>query len=326
MMLIGFSGFGFAGYRASRKSASAVAKRYPSFRASKETGRRFNPTAGSPQKGPARFREVRGVATLVVENLVALELKSDFKKIQTVIWDLPMRRGQNNTSRLSRSPALSARSSRGFVPVLAAAVGFASAAFAVPPAALAEAPGASTPTQVASPPAASVTDAEKRVIADLLFKRQLLKPDDLDAAFRYAELETELGDYEAAIGALERVLFYNPSLPQVNFKLGVLYLHLHLHLRSYELARNCFEAVLTTPDVPPEIGAEAQTYVAAVDKINSRSRLSYSLRPPPSRILRTLAPSASFSYTPFAVPDVIVSNYNAQDFIVGGGQPSAFVL
>ena len=122
-----------------------------------------------------------------------------------------MRWGQNNTSRLSRSPALSARSSRGFVPVLAAAAGVASAAFAVPPAALAEAPGASTPTQVASPPAAPVTDADKRVVADLLFKRLLLKPDDLDAGFQYAQLETELGDYEAAIGALERILYYNPK-------------------------------------------------------------------------------------------------------------------
>ncbi len=34
MMLIGFAGLGFAGYRASRKSASAMAKRYPSFRVS----------------------------------------------------------------------------------------------------------------------------------------------------------------------------------------------------------------------------------------------------------------------------------------------------
>ena len=125
-----------------------------------------------------------------------------------------MRWGQNNASRLSRSPALSARSSRGFVPVLAAAAGVASTAFAVPSAALAEVPGASTPTQVASPPAASVTDADKRVVADLLFKRLLLKPDDLDAGFQYAQLETELGDYEAAIGALEPSLYYNPNLPR----------------------------------------------------------------------------------------------------------------
>jgi tetratricopeptide (TPR) repeat protein len=181
-----------------------------------------------------------------------------------------MRWGQNNTSRLSRSPALSARFSRGFVPVLAAAVGVASAAFAVPPAALAEAPGASTPTQVASPPAASVTDADKRVVADLLFKRLLLKPDDLDAGFQYAQLETELGDYEAAIGALERILYYDPNLPRVKLQLGMLY----FHLRSYEMARNCFDAVLNAPDVPPDIRTEVQTYVAAVDKavaINPRS-------------------------------------------------------
>jgi len=181
-----------------------------------------------------------------------------------------MRWGKNNTSRLSRSPALSAHSSRGFVPVLAAAVGVAGAAFAVPPTALAEVPGAATPRQVAPPPAASVTDADKRVVADLLFKRLLLKPDDLDAGFRYAELETELGDYEAAVGALERILYYNPNLPRVNLQLGTLY----FHLRSYEMARNCFDAVLNAPDVPLDIRTEVQTYVAAIDKavaINPRS-------------------------------------------------------
>ena len=181
-----------------------------------------------------------------------------------------MRWEKNNTSRLGRSPALSARSSRGFVLVLAAAAGVASAAFAVPPAAFAEAPGPSTPTQLASPPAASLTDADKRVVADLLFKRLLLKPDDLDAGFRYAELETELGDYEAAIGALERILYYDPNLPRVKLQLGMLY----FHLRSYEMARNCFDAVLNAPDVPPDIRTEVQTYVAAVDKavaINPRS-------------------------------------------------------
>jgi tetratricopeptide (TPR) repeat protein len=189
---------------------------------------------------------------LVVENLVALERKSDFKKIQTVSWDLPMRWGQNNTSRLSRSTALSARSS----PVLAAAVGVVGAALALPLIALAQ------PAPVASPPAASMNDSDKRFAADLLFKRLLLKPDDLDAGFQYAQLETELGDYEAAIGALERILYYNPNLPRVNLQLGVLY----FHLRSYEMARNCFDAVLNAPDVSPDIRTEVQTYVAAVDK------------------------------------------------------------
>ena len=90
----------------------------------------------------------------------------------------------------------------------------------------------------------------------------LLKPDDLDAGFRYAELETELGDYEAAIGALERMLYYNPNLPRVKLQLGVLY----FHLRSYEMARNYFDAVLNAPDTPADVRTEVQTYIAAVDK------------------------------------------------------------
>ena len=88
-----------------------------------------------------------------------------------------------------------------------------------------------------------MNDADKRIAADLLFKRLLLKPDDLDAGFKYAELETELGDYEAAIGALERMLYYSPNLPRVKLQLGVLY----FHLRSYEMARNYFDAVLNAP-------------------------------------------------------------------------------
>ena len=58
-----------------------------------------------------------------------------------------------------------------------------------------------------------MNDADKRIAADLLFKRLLLKPDDLAAGFQYAQLETELGDYEAAIGALERILLQPKSSP-----------------------------------------------------------------------------------------------------------------
>ena len=142
---------------------------------------------------------------------------------------------------------------------------------AVPPATLAQSAPASTPAPVAAAPAPPMNDADKRIAADLLFKRLLLKPDDLAAGFEYAQLETELGDYEAAIGALERILYYNPNLPRVKLQLGVLY----FHLRSYEMARNYFDAVINAPDVPSDIRTEVQTYVAAVDKavaINQFSR------------------------------------------------------
>jgi tetratricopeptide (TPR) repeat protein len=186
--------------------------------------------------------------------------------------------------------AWTARPRRGLVGVLAAALGVTAAAFVAPSAAraqVASAPSpapagapalvssppagpASSPAPVASAPAAPMNDADKRITADLLFKRLLLKPDDLDAGFRYAELETELGDYEAAIGALERMLYYNPNLPRVRLQLGVLYFHLH----SYEMARNYFDAVLKDPNLPSDIHTEVQTYIAAVDKAVAINQLS----------------------------------------------------
>jgi hypothetical protein len=169
-----------------------------------------------------------------------------------------------------RNIAWPARSSRGHVRAFAAAMGIAGVAFGFPPTALAQTAGAATPAPVASAPAAPLSRADKLIAADLLFKRLLLKPDDLDAGFRYAELETELGDYEAAIGALERMLYYNPNLPRVKLQLGVLY----FHLRSYEMARNYFEAVLNTPDVPSDVQTEVQTYIAAVDKAVAINQLS----------------------------------------------------
>jgi tetratricopeptide (TPR) repeat protein len=163
-----------------------------------------------------------------------------------------------------------ARCSRGLVRAFAAAMGVAGAAFGSPQAALAQAPDPAAPAQAASPPAAPLSHADKLIAADLLFKRLLLKPDDLDAGFRYAELETELGDYEAAIGALERMLYYNPNLPRVKLQLGVLY----FHLRSYQMAHNYFDAVLNNPETPADIRTEVQTYIAAVDKALAINQLS----------------------------------------------------
>ncbi|MFI5015473.1 MAG: hypothetical protein ACHQAY_24315, partial [Hyphomicrobiales bacterium] len=58
-----------------------------------------------------------------------------------------------------------------------------------------------TDTGSSAQPAATPDQAQLRAEADLLFKRMLVKPNDLDATFRFSEIETKLGDYEAAIGA-----------------------------------------------------------------------------------------------------------------------------
>jgi hypothetical protein len=106
------------------------------------------------------------------------------------------------------------------------------------------------------------TDADLRAEADVLFKRLLVKPNDLDAAFRFSEIETKLGDYEAAIGALERMLFYNPNLPRVKLELGLLYFKLH----SYEMARSYFNAAIASPDTPQDVRDQVAQFLLAIDR------------------------------------------------------------
>src|SRR5947209_2205835 len=56
-----------------------------------------------------------------------------------------------------------------------------------------------------------------------LFQQMLRNPANLDVTFAYADLSARLGDNEAAVAALERMLLFNPSLARVNLELGVLY-------------------------------------------------------------------------------------------------------
>ena len=82
---------------------------------------------------------------------------------------------------------------------------------------------------------------------DALFRQMYKNPSSLDASFRFAEQAVKRGDYEAAIGALERMLFFNPNLPRVKLELGVLY----FKLGSYELARSYFQEAIKAADAPP---------------------------------------------------------------------------
>jgi hypothetical protein len=46
---------------------------------------------------------------------------------------------------------------------------------------------------------------------DEAFEETLTKPADLDVLFKYAGLANQMGDYEGAISALERMLLINPT-------------------------------------------------------------------------------------------------------------------
>jgi hypothetical protein len=97
---------------------------------------------------------------------------------------------------------------------------------------------------------------------DGLFQQLLAQPANLDANFEFAEVATKLGDYEAAIGAYERMLYYNPNLPRVRLELGLLY----FRLGAYPMARVYFENVIGAAGVPAEVSGRAKSFLVEIDR------------------------------------------------------------
>lgn len=114
--------------------------------------------------------------------------------------------------------------------------------------------------------AQTVSGAERTQLEaqkEALFQRMLRDPANLDIAFAYADLAAKLGDNEAAVSALERMLLFNPNLPRVQLEIGALY----YRMGSYEIARSYFEKAAAAN--PP---AEVRSRIAAyLGEINRRS-------------------------------------------------------
>ena len=97
---------------------------------------------------------------------------------------------------------------------------------------------------------------------DALFQQMFKNPGNLEISFKFAEQAAARGDYEAAIGALERMLFFNPNLPRVKLELGVLY----FKLGSWDLARGYFEDAIKGGNVPDDIRAQVNAYLAEITR------------------------------------------------------------
>ena len=112
---------------------------------------------------------------------------------------------------------------------------------------------------------------ELRAQERALFKQSLLQPNNLDVAFKYAEIATKLGDYEAAIGAYERMLFYNNDLPRVKLELGLLY----FRLGSYEQAQSYFKGAISGKDVPKDVSDRVNLFIKESGKRVSANQFSF---------------------------------------------------
>ncbi|MBV9432936.1 MAG: tetratricopeptide repeat protein [Hyphomicrobiales bacterium] len=103
-----------------------------------------------------------------------------------------------------------------------------------------------------------------------LYEQMLRQPTNAEATYAYVRLATQRGDYEAAIGALERLLFYDRNLFLVKYELGTLY----FRLGSYELARRYFLEASAAPDVDAASKARIEADLAMTEKQSQPSRFS----------------------------------------------------
>lgn len=93
---------------------------------------------------------------------------------------------------------------------------------------------------------------------EALFQQMLRNPADLKTGLAYAELSARLGNNEAAVTALERMLIYNPNLANIDLELGALY----FRMGSFEIAQTYFDKALANHP-SPEVAAQARRYLDA---------------------------------------------------------------
>ena len=120
--------------------------------------------------------------------------------------------------------------------------------------------------------AATGDDAALKRQYDEAFNAMYRDPGDLGKTVEYARLAAEIGDLEGAIGALERLLMFNPELTDIQLELGRLY----LQLGSNEMARVWLTKALSG-DLSDDKRAEAMHDLAEIARLEARSRFSGSL-------------------------------------------------
>jgi hypothetical protein len=120
-----------------------------------------------------------------------------------------------------------------------------------------------------NPGAQAPGGADERRLYDEAFRATYADPADVAAAIRFAKIAARQGDLEGAIGALERVLIFNPDLPEVGFELGMLY----RALGSLETARIYLRRV-DPSRLSPEDRALRERTLAELERGLSRHALT----------------------------------------------------
>ncbi len=95
-------------------------------------------------------------------------------------------------------------------------------------------------------------------------------PSDLDKTYKFVSVSIETGDYEAAIGALERILMFNPRLSRAEMELGFLY----ARLGAFQAASEHLNSALNIGDLDTSQQTQIRAQLADIDKRNQKNRVT----------------------------------------------------
>jgi tetratricopeptide (TPR) repeat protein len=125
--------------------------------------------------------------------------------------------------------------------------------------------------------ALAASDADEAAL-QAAYEAILEDPGSIARTMEYARIATEVGDYEAAIGALERILLLSPDQHKVRANLGILY----YRLQSYEAGRHHLEQALASGELPEGLAERVEYALGEAEKGVSRhdfgGSISFGLR------------------------------------------------
>lgn len=92
------------------------------------------------------------------------------------------------------------------------------------------------------------------------YEAMVAAPGDMEAMARYAMAASRIGNFEAAIATLERILLLDPDVDRAKLELGVMY----YRIGSHETARYYLEQALAGDGLDAEERARAEDYLDTV--------------------------------------------------------------
>lgn len=95
-------------------------------------------------------------------------------------------------------------------------------------------------------------------------------PSNYDATYRFVKVSIDLHDYEAAIGALERLLLFNPKLIRAHHELG----HLYARLGAYEMSAYHINMALQSGSLDKKEAARLENQLPEIEKRTQAVRFS----------------------------------------------------